>query len=162
MHRTLRNGLLLALALAHAAGGGGAAAQSSSGGSLQAISVQGLAFGPMIPGVPESIGVGDAARRAEIVLTGQGTADVSLILPEALASPSGARIPLRFGAGDAAVARGSGPAVPVDPHAPIRVTLDPASGPTRILVGATALPAPDQVAGTYSATVVLVVINPGT
>jgi hypothetical protein len=158
----LRTGLLLALALARAAGVGGAAAQSSSGASLQAIPVQGLAFGPMIPGVPETIGVADAARRAEIVLSGQGTADVSLVLPEALVSPSGARIPLRFGAWDAAVARGSGHPVPVNPHEPIRVTLDPASGPTRILVGATALPAPNQVAGTYSTTVVLVVINPGT
>jgi hypothetical protein len=162
MYRTLRNGLLLVLALAGTAGGGGAAAQSSSGGSLQAIPVQGLAFGPMIPGVPETIEVADAARRAEIVLTGQGAADVSLVLPDALVSTTGARIPLRFGAWDAAVARGSGHPVPVDPRQPIHLTLDPSSGPTRILVGATALPAPNQVAGTYSTTLVLVVINPGT
>jgi hypothetical protein len=152
----------LALALALAAGGNGAAAQASSGSSLEAFPVQALAFGPMIPGVPETVGVGDAARRAEIVLTGQGVADVTLVLPDALVAPSGARIPLRFGARDAAVARGSGAAVPVDPRQPIRVSLDAASGPARILVGATALPAPDQVAGTYSTTLVLVVVNPGT
>ncbi|MDB4949789.1 MAG: hypothetical protein JWM27_2438 [Gemmatimonadetes bacterium] len=158
----MKLGPLLALALALAAGGREAAAQASSGTSLEAFPVQGLAFGPMIPGVPESIPVTDGARRAEIVITGQGTADVTLVLPEALVSAAGARIPLRFGARDAAVARGSGAAVPVDPHQPIRVSLDGASGPVRILVGATALPAPGQVAGTYTTTLVLVVVNPGT
>ncbi len=131
--------------------------------SLQAVPVQGLSFGSLIPGVPEQIGTGDAARRAEVVLSGQGTFDLSLILPSALVSASGARIPLRFGAADAAVAATSSTApVTFDPRRVYRIRLDDGQGVPRLLLGGTALPAADQRAGSYQATLVLVVTPPGT
>ncbi|HEX8829611.1 MAG TPA: hypothetical protein VF705_00505, partial [Longimicrobium sp.] len=62
---------LLAAALLLCAGK--AAAQSTT---LQVVPVQGLSFGNLIPGVPEQVGVGDGARRAEVVLQGRGTFDL--------------------------------------------------------------------------------------
>jgi hypothetical protein len=130
---------------------------------MEAVPVQGLLFGPMLPGIPEQIAVGDAARRAEILLTGSGVLDVSIQLPRAMTAPGGATIPLRFGPHDAAVLYSASSApVPVNPLELIRVRLDPAAGPTRLLLGGTALPAANQQAGTYTTTLVLLVVNTGT
>lgn len=149
---------LLAAALASAAG-----EARAQGASLDAVPVQGLTFGTLIPGVPEQVRVGDAARRAEVVLNGEGVFDLSLILPAALVSPGGARIPLRFGAADAAVAASSSTApVGFDPRQVFRVRVGNGPGVPRLLLGGTALPAPDQPTGRYQATLVLVVTPPGT
>lgn len=149
---------LLAAALLLCAGK--AAAQSTT---LQVVPVQGLSFGNLIPGVPEQVGVGDGARRAEVVLQGRGTFDLSLILPAALVAPSGARIPLRFGTADAALASTTS-TVPAgfNPRQMYRVRLGEGLGLPRLLLGGTALPAADQPPGRYQATLVLIVTPPGT
>lgn len=159
--RTARVAAVL-LALAGGAGGGGAHAQASAQ-AVEAVPVQGLSFGPLLPGVAETVRTSDAARRAEIILDGTGTFDVLMVLPDALVSAGGARIPLRFGARDGALMRNpSAPLLPFNPLEMGRVGIDGASGPARLLLGGTALPAPDQAAGTYQATVVVIVNNPGT
>jgi hypothetical protein len=139
---------------------GKAAAQDHT---LQVVPVQGLSFGNLIPGVPEQVGVADGARRAEVVLQGRGTYDLSLILPAALVSPSGARIPLRFGTADAALASTTS-TVPAgfNPRQMHRVRLGEGLGLPRLLLGGTALPAADQPPGRYQATLVLMVTPPGT
>jgi hypothetical protein len=153
----------LLLALAGAFCGGRARAQAPAGVSFDAVPLQGLSFGALLPGVPEVVPVTDAARRAEIVLSGSGTFDVTLVLPEAMVSPTGARLPLRFGAADGAVLRNvSASLVPFDPLGTNRVRLDPMQGPARLLLGGTALPAREQTAGRYTTTIVVVVTNPGT
>lgn len=156
-----RAGALLALALAVC--GGRAHAQAPAPASVEVVPVQGLAFGPLLPGVPEQVPVTDAARRAEIVLTGEGTVDLSVLLPQAMTSPAGTRIPLRFGAADGALLRNASTApVAVNPLGTIRVRLQGGGAPTRLLIGGTALPAADQPAGSYTTTLVLVVVNAGT
>lgn len=152
----------LVLAILGTLGGRAAAAQAPAA-SLEVIPVQGLSFGPLIPGVPETVAVGDAARRGELLLRGRGVFDLTLVLPTALVSPSGARIPLRFAAKDGAVLRSSAHAlIPFNPLEPNRVRVQDNQGPTRLVFGGTALPATDQPAGRYQATVVVVVNNPGT
>lgn len=152
----------LLLALAGGVGGGRAHAQAPAR-AVEAVPVQGLSFGRLLPGVAETVAVHDAARRAEVIVSGKGAFDVLLVLPDALVAPSGARIPLRFGARDAAVMRNpSAPLLPFNPLEMGRVHVDGSVGPARLLLGGTALPAPDQAAGTYQATVVVIINNPGT
>lgn len=151
------------IAAALLAGAADAGAQSPAPGAIEAAPVQGLSFGSLLPGIPEVISVADAARRGEVVLSGSGTLDVHLLLPAALVSPGGASIPLRFGPRDAALlANASLAPVARDPAQGIRVTLTPEQGAVRLLLGGTALPAPDQRPGTYTTTIVLVVTNAGT
>ncbi len=130
---------------------------------MDAVPVQGLSFGALIPGVPETVSVGDPARRAEVVLKGEGWLDLSLLLPEAMLAPSGARIPLRFEGHDGAILRSSSssPAL-LDPRGMHRIRLGGEHGPMKLLLGGTALPAMDLPAGKYTTTIVLIVTTPGT
>lgn len=144
-------------------GGPGMAQAPAPTSSVEVTAVQGLRFGPLLPGVPESISVTDGARRAEIILTGTGTVELAVLLPRAMTSPSGGQIPLRFGALDAAVLRNASTApLPMNPTGTLRVHLQGDGAPTRLLLGGTALPAPDQAAGDYTTTVVLLFVHPGT
>lgn len=156
---------LLAASLAVGLGvsGGRAGAQAPAPTSVEVSAVQGLRFGPLLPGVPESISVTDAARRAEIILTGTGTVELAVLLPRAMTSPGGRQIPLRFGAADASILRNASTApVPINPSGTMRLHLQGDGAPTRLLLGGTALPAPDQPAGEYTTTVVLMFVHAGT
>lgn len=151
------------LALGLGVSGGRAVAQAPAPTSVEVTAVQGLRFGPLLPGVPESVSVMDAARRAEIILTGTGTVELAVLLPRAMTSLVGGEIPLRFGAADAAVLRNASTApVPMNPSGSLRVQLQGDGAPTRLLLGGTALPARDQPAGEYTTTVVLMFVHPGT
>lgn len=161
MSRRISSALILALFVCLAAGG--ARAQGPAGPGLEAVPTQGLAFGSLLPGVAETVQTGDGARRAEVVLRGEGWVDLSFMLPQAMVSPAGARIPLRFGARDAALLRNSSSGtVPLNPLETNRVKLNANQGAMRILLGGTALPAQDQPAGRYTATIVIVASPPGT
>lgn len=159
MSRRISSALILAVCFCLAAGG----ARAQASGALEAVPTQGLAFGSLLPGVAETVQTGDGARRAEVVLRGEGWVDLSFMLPQAMVSPSGARIPLRFGARDAALLRNSSSGtVPLNPLETNRVKLNANQGAMRILLGGTALPAQDQPAGRYTATIVIVASPPGT
>ena len=161
--RPIGPGMGVLLALGGIFGGGPAHGQAPVPASVEAVMVQELTFGPLIPGVPERVPVTDAARRAEIVLTGEGTVELAIVLSDAMTSPGGTRIPLRFGALDGAILRNASTApVTVNPQGTIRVTLQGADTPTRLLIGGTALPSSAQAAGTYRTRMVLMVVNAGT
>ncbi len=93
MSRRISIALILALCVSLAASR--AHAQGSGGSGLEAVPTQGLAFGSLLPGVAETVQTGDGARRAEVVLRGEGWVDLSFMLPQAMVSPSGARISSR-------------------------------------------------------------------
>jgi hypothetical protein len=52
--------------------------------------------------------------------------------------------------------------LPIDPLSTVRVRLDASQGPARLLLGGTALPSREQPAGRYTATILVVITNPGT
>ena len=155
-----RGGLAL-LALALAAGlPRTVAAQAAASPEVVLLRGRQLVFGSLIPGVPERVSVGDAGRRAEVVIEGSGTVELMLLLPPELQSPDGGRIPLRFGLGDAAVlAPGSVEALPFDPHRAVTITLHPERGPTRILLGGTAVAGDGHLGGSYSATISVAIVQ---
>ncbi len=135
-------------------------AQATSGVSI--VPLQQLSFGQLIPGVPERIAVTDVARRAMIALTGSGTVDVTLLLPAALSTATGAEIPIQFGSLDVALlaSPGAAPAV-LNLRQVNRVQVTP-DHPVYIVVGGTAVASTIQRPGSYSAIVSLVVSQPGT
>lgn len=138
----------------------GAHAQGEGGSSASAVAVQGLSFGTLLPGVPESVDVRDVQRRAEIVVSGFGLADVHLVLPREMVSTRGERLPLFFLPGDAGFSPGpSENPTPFDPGQRQRVRLPSEGGQLRIYLGGTAQGSPDQPAGSYTATVQVLVMK---
>lgn len=138
----------------------GAHAQGEGNPSASAVAVRGLSFGVIIPGVPETVSVQDVQRRAEVVVSGQGVADVQLLLPREMVSAGGDVLPLVFLPGDAGLSIGpvNRPS-PFDPRQRQRIRLPSEGGQLRIYLGGTAQVSPNQPAGTYSATVQVLVMK---
>lgn len=117
--------------------------------------VQPLAFGYLTQGVTEVVRFTDTFRRGVVALDGTGLVWVRVTLPSALVSASGSTIPLQFLAGDVAAQDAGKQPQAFDPATQARVNLD--KGTALILIGGRAVPAVNQVAGIYSASMVVVV-----
>jgi hypothetical protein len=138
------------------------AARAQTAAGISMISLQPLSFGLLIPGVPEHVDVTDVSRRAMLVLTGSGSADLTLVLPRALTSRTGDEIPIRFGIADAALLSSTaGPATVINAFQVNRVQIAP-DRPLYIVVGGSVTAATIQRPGSYSAAVALIVSPPGT
>jgi hypothetical protein len=127
------------------------------------LTLSGLQFGVLMPGVPTQIAPTDAARRAEVLLTGTGAVDLRFVLATVLTSADGTTLPLRFVNGDAAVLEGQKKNPDVfDPNVSYRLRFNPGGGgnTARVFLGGTASPSAAQPAGLYSATVSLVITSP--
>jgi len=126
---------------------------------------QALAFNTLLPGVPEPVSRTDPARSGQLELRGRKNTQLMLqfLLPSAMTGPGGVTLPVSFGSDDA----GFAPSAPgagqqgFDPNAPQTVML-PSNGHGFVYIGGTARPHPSQRAGDYSATVTLIVSDPGT
>ena len=117
--------------------------------------VQPLSFGYLTQGVTETVPYTDTFRRGVVTLDGSGQVWVRITLPVALTSPQGSTIPLQFLPGDVAAQEvGRAPSA-FDPNASTRVNLG--KGTASLFIGGRAVPAADQRAGTYSATVTVIV-----
>lgn len=131
----------------------------------QAVSVnpvQGLSFGLLLPGTPETVSLDDVARRGVVALAGSGQLDVTFVLPPALLSPEGGSLPLSFSAVSAGLLTSAGGATTsLNPRQLLRVQLAP-DRVIHLVLGGTALPAAGQRAGHYTGRVVVIVSQPGT
>jgi hypothetical protein len=154
--KTFARAALLTLALALT----GSAGLSAQGRPLRVTGVRDLQFGTVIPGVPALILRTDAANSGQLSLTGEKNTTVQLqfTLPAAMNGPSGATMPVSFGASDA----GFSPAETVtsqvgfDPRVPFVGALSN-NGRAAVFLGGQALPAGGQRSGTYTATITLTV-----
>ena len=157
---TPRTGLHLLFALILASWPARATAQSKQAVSL--IPVQSLSFGLLLPGLREAVAVTDVSRRAVVALAGDGPVDVALVLPSAMETASGDRIPLRFSPNDAALLTAGGTSLSqLDPLQVNRVQL--ANDRTILFVlGGTAVTSATTRPGHYTARVALLVNRPGT
>lgn len=126
------------------------------------VSTQPLDFGELIAGVTEVVSTADVARRADIALQGNSNGDVSVsfVLPSQLVSPNGQSIPLQFLPGDGVYRSFNGQQFPLNLPGPTSVRLH-RSQTTNLYLGGRALPAAGQLAGIYTATVVVVIAPPG-
>lgn len=117
--------------------------------------VQPLAFGYLTQGVTEVVPYTDTFRRGSVSIDGTGQAWVRVILPTMLTAPSGATIPLQFLLGDVAEEDAGHAPLVFDPAGSTRVNLSKGTG--YLLIGGRALPSVSQVAGVYSASMVVIV-----
>lgn len=120
-----------------------------------------LAFGLLVPGTPAAVTTTDVVRSAQLRIDGRGTYQVSFQLPAALTSVTGQQIPLVFRATDATVTV-RGRITAFDPATMASFRLTPGNGEAVINVGGEARPAPGQAAGSYTATIVMLVVQTGT
>jgi hypothetical protein len=157
---TSRSGWSLLLALLLTSWPMPAPAQATR--STTVVPVQNLSFGLLLPGIRNAISVSDVSRRAVVALAGSGSVDVMLVLPSALETAAGDRIPLRFSSGDAALLTTSGSTLStLDPLQTNRVQL----GNDRtvlFVLGGTAVSTAATRPGHYVARVALILNNPGT
>jgi hypothetical protein len=124
--------------------------------------VQGLSFGLLLPGTPETVSLDDVARRGVVALAGSGQLDVTFVLPAALLSPEGGSLPLSFSTVSAGLlATAGGATTPANPQQLLRVQLAP-DRVMHLVLGGTAQPAAGQRAGHYTGRVVVIVSQPGT
>jgi hypothetical protein len=157
---TTRAGLFALIALLLASRSAPVAAQSRP--TISLVPVQSLSFGLLLPGRSEAVPVSDVSRRAVVALAGNGPVDVALVLPSAMETSTGERIPLRFSNGDAALITTSGTSLTqLDPLQVNRVQL----GNDRtvlFVLGGTAITSATTRPGHYTARVTLMVNQPGT
>ena len=131
---------------------------------VAAVGTQDLTFGIVLPGLPTAVSRLDAANSGQYEIRGERRTEVrvDLTLPATLDSPTGATMPLQFGAGDGGFS--ARPAIRssqvFDPRAPLVTNLSP-SGRLYIWLGGTVLPAPTQEQGNYAATIILTVSYTG-
>jgi hypothetical protein len=135
----------------------------SASGQLAVIPVQGLTFGTLTPGVPLAVTVTDAARRAELSVSGSGTYVLTFQLPAQLVSAGGQTMPISFptNAGRA-VWNFLGIQFNFNPNNPYSLWLPRLANGARVYLGGTASPTPTQAPGNYTGTIRLVVANAGT
>jgi hypothetical protein len=157
---TTRTGRQVLLALILASWPSLAAAQPKR--TVSIVSVQSLSFGLLMPGLQEAVSVTDVSRRAVVALSGSGPIDVALVLPTAMETPAGDRIPLSFSTRDAALITTSGSTLSqLDPRQVNRVQL----GKDRtvlFILGGTAITSATTRPGRYTARVAMLVNHPGT
>ena len=156
---TSRRGCQLLFALLLASWPTPATAQAPAAVSI--IPVQDLSFGLLLPGFQNAISVSDVSRRAVVALSGSGSVDIAVVLPTALTTSSGDRIPLHFSSGDAAVLSTAGSTLStLDPRQISRVQLGNASTVLFVL-GGTAQTSASTRPGHYTARVALLLNHPG-
>ena len=132
----------------------------AQGKPLNVPGVRSLTFGPVFPGVARVISRTDPANAGQFDIGHAKFNPIQLTftLPSVMVGPAGATMPLVFGASDAGY---SSPEtitsqVGFDPRVPFTTALDK-NGRAAVFIGGTALPAPSQRAGAYTATITLTV-----
>jgi len=130
--------------------------------TVSIVPVQSLSFGLLVPGRQEAVAVTDVSRRAVVALSGSGPIDVALVLPSAMETTTGDRIPLTFSTSDAALITTSGTSLSqLDPRQVNRVQLGN-SRTVLFILGGTAVTSATTRPGRYTARVAMLVNHPGT
>ena len=130
---------------------------------LSVFPVQDLAFGQLQAGIPSTITVGDAARRAEFDIRGRGTYTLNMILPTQMTSAQGKVFPLSFSSSSGQYHWPRlGLNFSFNPHVPTSIWIPFWESGATVYLGGTASPGPNQPPGLYTATITLQISNAGT
>lgn len=120
-----------------------------------------LDFGLLTPGAVTAVAATDLIQSAQLRIVGRGTYQVSFQLPASLTSLDGDQIPLVFGPVDGLLTIRH-KISSFDPSTVLSIRINPAEQEAQVNLGARAQPAPAQPAGSYSATIVMMVVQTGT
>jgi hypothetical protein len=129
----------------------------AQGKPLTVTGIRGVMFGAVLPGVPRVVLRTDPANSGQFDIKGpKGNVLLSFVLPLTMTGPAGAQMPLTFGASDAGYSQTQaiGSQVGFDPKQSFTAVI-PNNGRASVFVGGTALPATNQRAGAYTATIIL-------
>ena len=142
----------------------GYAPLAAQGRPLVPTGTQNLSFGIVIPGIPTQTLRTDPVGSGQFTLRGEKNAQVQLqfTLPTSMSGPSGATMPLSFGATDGGFSASESIASQAvfDPRASALGRLSK-NGRASIFLGGTAVPGPTQTAGAYTGTITLTVSYTG-
>lgn len=133
---------------------------SSLSGQVLVVAEQDLAFGELTPGAPMTVTPLDVMRRAHFTLQAQGRYHLTFDLPTELRTQTGDVIPLQFAGADGRVEIRNR-VITFDPTQGTEVRINPAEQEASIYLGGRALPAPGQLAGDYTATIVMIIVQTG-
>jgi hypothetical protein len=122
---------------------------------------QNLTFGQVTPGVPMQVMPTDITRRAALTVSGRGRYRMTFVLPAVLNGPAGQQIPVTFGATDGRVEIRNR-VESFDPVAGHEFRINPADDAAQIYLGGRATPGAGVKAGTYTATIVMTIVQTGT
>jgi hypothetical protein len=120
---------------------------------------QSLDFGQLVPGTPKHILPSDVINRAEFTVSGKNNVIMQFVLPTYLQNARGARIPIAFSATDALVDKNK--PVVTDPNSSFQLKLTPGNPTADIMLGGTVQPVAGQLAGSYTATITLMIVSGG-
>jgi hypothetical protein len=127
---------------------------------ISVIPIRDLAFGPVIAGIPTSIGPSHPVRSGQLRLTAplNSRLQFRLTLPTSLDGPAGARLPISFSNNDGIAVGSASNSVPdaFNPKAN-QVIQNVASTTTNIFIGGTVSPAGNQQPGNYTGTITFTV-----
>lgn len=139
--------LLVLLSLAGASLG-------AQGRPLTVSGVRALAFGTVLPGIPQTVLRTDAVNGGQFDITGPKLSNVQITfsLPGAMTGPGGASLPLSFGGSAAgfSASQSIGSQVGFDPQQSFAGQLSQ-NGRASVYIGGTAQPQAFQNAGSYTA-----------
>lgn len=124
--------------------------------------VQDLTFGQVLPGVARTVSPNDAANRGSFEIRGSGILTLQMVLPTHMVSTQGAHLPLTFSSSDGLIRwRRFGLQFPWDVTKPYTLWLLSLADGANVFLGGTARPDGGQAAGSYRATLILIVSNAG-
>lgn len=137
---------------------------AAQGRPLVATGIQNLSFGVVIPGIPAQVLRTDPVGSGQFTLRGEKNSQVQMLftLPTSMSGPSGATLPLSFGATDGgfSAAESIASQAVFDPRASALGRLSN-TGRASIYLGGTALPGSTQRGGAYTGTITLTVSYTG-
>jgi hypothetical protein len=126
------------------------------------VAIRDLAFGAVIVGVPTSVGPSHPTRSGRFRITAPVNAKVQIrfTLPDHLAGPAGAELPITFGSSDA-IGLGNAPGSTPSTFNPKSTRNPQFQGSTAydVFIGGTVTPAGNQQPGNYAATITLTITN---
>jgi hypothetical protein len=124
--------------------------------------IRNLTFGPVIVGIPSSVGPSDPTKSGQFRITAPLNSKVQIrfTLPDALAGAGGAQLPISFGSNDAMAVGSSPGSTPItfNPKATRNPQFQPSTA-YDVFIGGTVTPAGNQQPGSYAATITLTITN---
>jgi hypothetical protein len=133
----------------------------SAAAQIAVAPVRDLAFGPVIVGVPSTVGPSHPTRSGQFQISAPlaTRVQIRLTLPNQLAGPAGAQLPIGFSNNDAIVVGTASGSVPSTFNPKATHVFRTTSAITNVFIGGSVTPAASQPQGNYAATIILTVTN---
>ena len=138
------------------------AAAPSAAAQVSITGIRDLTFGPVIVGIPSSVGPSHPTKSGQFRITAPLSSRVQIrfTLPDALVGPGGAQLPIDFASNDAMAVGTSPGSTPITFNP--KSTRNPQFQPSTaydVVLGGTVTPAGNQQPGSYAATITLTITN---